>query len=203
MAMQPAPQLARVVQLAPLDSGVPCDRCFRTVREGRIRHSTVRESTEYDCSELAGGVSMPGNPFTYGNPISDPGRFYGRAREVEQIFGRLRNEESESSSLVGDRRIGKTSLMNYLADSSVRATHGLPPEQYVFVYADLQMVDAAMGPVQLWHRLLKLMRQHCRDKDVAELLTTLEHDEQLDTFALDELFEQVDDKGQYIILLLD
>jgi hypothetical protein len=52
------------------------------------------------------------NPFTYGNPISDPHRFFGRAREVEQIFGRLRNEEFESSSLVGDRRIGKTSLLN-------------------------------------------------------------------------------------------
>jgi hypothetical protein len=40
---------------------------------------------------------------------------------VEQIFGRLRNEEFESSSVVGDRRIGKTSLLNYLADPSIRA----------------------------------------------------------------------------------
>jgi AAA-like domain len=146
---------------------------------------------------------MQGNPFTYGNPISDPRRFLGRAREVEQIFGRLRNEEFESSSLVGDRRIGKTSLLNYLADPTVRAKYGLPPERYVFVYVDLQMVDEAMGPVQLWHRLLKLMRQHCKDKHIAELLEILERDERLDTFALDELFEQVDDKGQHVIFLLD
>ena len=56
---------------------------------------------------------MHSNPFTYGNPISDPRRFFGREREVEQIFSRLRNEEFESSSVVGDRRIGKTSLLNY------------------------------------------------------------------------------------------
>jgi eukaryotic-like serine/threonine-protein kinase len=70
---------------------------------------------------------MLGNPFTYGNPISDSRRFYGRAREVEQIFGRLRNEEFESSSLVGERRIGKTSLLNYLADPIVRAKYGVSP----------------------------------------------------------------------------
>jgi hypothetical protein len=146
---------------------------------------------------------MLGNPFTYGNPISDPRRFVGRAREVEQIFGRLRNEEFESSSLVGDRRIGKTSLLNYLADPRIRAKHGLPPEEYVFVYADLQMVDDTMGPVRLWHWLLKLMRQHCKDNAVADLLAALERDERLDTFALDELFEQVDYKGQYVVFLLD
>jgi hypothetical protein len=139
----------------------------------------------------------------YGNPISDPRRFFGRAREVEQIFGRLRNEESESSSLVGDRRIGKTSLLNYLADSSVRAKHGLRPEQYVFVYADLQMVDETMGPVQLWHRLLKLMRRHCSDESVTELLAALERDDRLDTFALDELFQQVDNKDKHVVFLLD
>jgi len=146
---------------------------------------------------------MLDNPFTYGNPISDPHRFVGRDREVEQIFGRLRNEEFESSSLVGDRRIGKTSLFNYLADPRVRAQHSLLPEQYVFVYADLQMVDETMGPVRLWHWLLKLMRQRCKDKGVAEFVAALEQDERLDTFALDELFEQVDDKGQHVVFLLD
>ena len=54
---------------------------------------------------------MASNPFTYGNPISEPARFFGREREVGQVFSRLRNDEFESSSLVGDRRIGKTSLL--------------------------------------------------------------------------------------------
>jgi hypothetical protein len=143
------------------------------------------------------------NPFTYGNPISDPGRFLGRAREVEQIFGRLRNEEFESSSLVGDRRIGKTSLLNYLADPGVRAKHSFPPDLYIFVYADLQMVDETMGPVQLWQWFLKLMRRHCKDRGIDDLLAALEHDDRLDTFALDELFQAVDNKGRNVIFLLD
>lgn len=143
------------------------------------------------------------NPFTYGNPISDPRRFFGRAREVEQIFGRLRNEEFESSSVVGDRRIGKTSLLNYLADPRVRAAHGLGPERYNFVYVDLQMVDKAMGPEQLWRRLLVLMGQQCADDGITGVLAVLERRERLDTFDLDELFQEVDDRGQLVVFLLD
>lgn len=146
---------------------------------------------------------MQSNPFTYGNPISDPRRFVGRTREIKQIVGRLRNQEFESSSLVGDRRIGKTSLLKHLADGSVRVKHGLPPEQYIFVYVDLQMVDDTMGPIQLWHWLLRLMRQQCKDTDLMELVAILEGEERLDTVALDELFEQVDDKGRYLVFLLD
>ena len=151
----------------------------------------------------AGAEAVWNNPFTYGNPISDPRRFFGRTREVEQIFGRLRNEEFESSSLVGDRRIGKTSLLNYLADPRVRAAHGLGPERYNFVYVDLQMVDKAMGPEQLWRRLLVLMRQQCADDGITGVLAALGRRERLDTFDLDELFQEVDDRGQHVVFLLD
>jgi hypothetical protein len=155
-----------------------------------------------DNFAVVGGV-VQGNPFTYGNPISDPRRFFGRAREVEQIFGRLRNEEFESSSVVGDRRIGKTSLLNYLADPAIRVAHGLEPERYNFLYVDLQMVDEAMGPEQLWRRLLVLMRRHCTVDGLAGVLATMERSERLDTFDLDELFQEVDDKGLHIVFLLD
>src|SRR5215813_14971497 len=143
------------------------------------------------------------NPFTYGNPISNPRRFFGRSREIEHIFGRLRNQEFESSSLVGDRRIGKTSLLNHISDPSVRASHGLSPKRYTFVYADLQMVDETMGPGQLWRWLLKLMRLHCKGDGLAELLEALEREASLNTLALNELFEQLGDKGQHIVFLLD
>jgi len=143
------------------------------------------------------------NPFTYGNPISDPRRFYGRTREVEQIFSRLRNEEFESSSVVGDHRIGKTSLLNYLADPGVRAANGLGPERYNFIYVDLQMVDDTMGPEKLWRRLLSLMRRQCTDQDIVKLLVALLRSERLDTFDLDEFFQEVDDKDQHVVFLVD
>jgi hypothetical protein len=154
------------------------------------------------------GTGEPGeaalrNPFTYGNPIADPRRFFGRAREVEQIFGRLRNKEFESSSVVGERRIGRTSLLNYLADPAVRAARGLGPERYIFIYVDLQMVDETMAPEQLWRRLLVLMRRYCEDNEIKEILAAFERRERLDTFDLDELFQAIDDKGFHVVFLLD
>ena len=51
------------------------------------------------------------NPFSYGNPIRDPARFHGRQAELRQIVNRLRSSARESTSIVGERRIGKTSLL--------------------------------------------------------------------------------------------
>lgn len=48
------------------------------------------------------------NPFTFGNPIRDPSRFYGRKGDIRQIVNRLLSSAHESTSIVGERRIGKT-----------------------------------------------------------------------------------------------
>lgn len=147
---------------------------------------------------------MRANPFTYGNPISDPRRFFGRGRrEIEQIFGRLRNAEFESSSVVGDRRIGKTSLLNYLADPGVREAHGLRADSYSFVYADLQMVDDVMGPEQLWRRLLASLDGQCPDNVILTAIRDLLGCERLDAFELDKFFQKVDDRDGHVVFLLD
>ncbi len=146
---------------------------------------------------------MAGNPFTYGNPISDPSRFFGREWEVKQICGRLRNREFEPSSLVGDRRIGKTSLLNYLTDPAIRAGLDLGPERYIFVNVDLQAISSTAGPEQLWRRFLTLMRRHCGDPAIGKLLSGLDPNDPLDSFALEDIFQGVDDIGKYVVFLLD
>ena len=55
---------------------------------------------------------MLDNPFTYGNPISNPQRFIGRRREIEQAFSRLLSAEGESTSIVGERRWGTAHRKN-------------------------------------------------------------------------------------------
>lgn len=146
---------------------------------------------------------MRGNPFTYGNPISDSRRFVGRVHEVEHIFDRLLNAEFESSSLVGDRRIGKTSLLKYIADPSVREAHGLGTGQYSFVFVDLQMVDQAMGPDRFWLELLTRMQWQCTDQRVSQAVTALVGEGRLGTFDLDGLFRLVDDCGHHVVFLMD
>jgi hypothetical protein len=146
---------------------------------------------------------MSANPFTYGNPISDPARFYGREREVEQVFSRLRNAEFESSSLVGERRIGKTSLLNYLAHPHVRRKYGLDPDKHIFVYVDLEMVDRATTPARLWQRLLRQMARHCQSDQVKQVLAQVRQADAIDNFALEDVFDSVDEQDHYVVLLLD
>ena len=77
---------------------------------------------------------MTTNPFTFGNPIRDPARFYGRKEEIRQILNRLRSSAHESTSIVGERRIGKTSLLKHLDTPEVAAELGLPPEEYCMIW---------------------------------------------------------------------
>jgi hypothetical protein len=146
---------------------------------------------------------MANNPFTYGNPISDPRRFFGREREIELVFSRLRNAEFESSSLVGERRIGKTSLLHYLADPDVRRRYDLKHGTHMFVYVDLQMMNQEVTPVRLWQRLLRQMGRVCQDPVVHEAIDEIRQVETIDNFALADLFDIVDDKNQYVVFLLD
>jgi len=144
------------------------------------------------------------NPFTYGNPISDPTRFFGRKREIEQVYSRLLNSESESSSIVGDRRVGKTSLLNCVAHPDVRQRYRLDADKFVFVYVDLQIVDDSTTPARLWQHLLQQMARNCHNAEVTRLIAEdLRDPSAIDNFALSDLFDALDDAGQHMVFLLD
>ncbi len=143
------------------------------------------------------------NPFTYGNPISEAARFVGRERQVEQIFSRLRNVEFESSSIVGERRIGKTSLLYYIADANVRRAHGLAPDAFIFVYADLALLDATTTPTRLWQYLLRQMLPHLSERDAEPVRDALRAPDALDNFTLAEVFDGLDGHSKHVVLLLD
>ncbi len=144
-----------------------------------------------------------GNPFTYGNPISDPKRFFGREYEVEQIFSRLCNAGFESSSVVGERRIGKTSLLKYLAHPVVCQRYGLDPNKYLFIYEDLQRIDENTTPVRLWQRLLQQLANRCSDPQLKQMLEKIYHKQFFDNFMIEDAFNAIDAKDQYVVLLLD
>jgi ABC-type phosphate/phosphonate transport system ATPase subunit len=58
------------------------------------------------------------NPFLYGKPVP-PGRFVGRRDAVRTLFSRLNN--GESTAIVGEPHIGKSSLLRYVVYDDVRA----------------------------------------------------------------------------------
>ena len=143
------------------------------------------------------------NPFTYGKPIASPRRFIGRQREAQEVYSRLGNAEFESSSLVGERRIGKSSLLKYLAHRDVRSAAGFDPDKYLFVYDDLQLVDKDMTPTKLWQRLLRLLGRSCQNSQVKQALEEIGEKGSIDGSALTDIFDNVDENDLYVVFLLD
>jgi hypothetical protein len=79
------------------------------------------------------------NPFYHRGPVSDPGFFFGRGREISYLFDLLRRGQSVAVS--GPRRIGKTSLLMHLMEPSVASTYDCPPERMKFLLLDGGTLD--------------------------------------------------------------
>jgi|SRR5712692_8531477 len=76
------------------------------------------------------------NPFTQRGAIRDPAQFFGRQAELNQIFSCI--GKMQSVSVVGERRIGKSSLLHYVCQT------GQPhaPAGARLVYLDVQRVKS-------------------------------------------------------------
>lgn len=81
---------------------------------------------------------MVKNPYLNRAAIRDVLCFTGRRREVSRIFSRLGAARPQSVSVVGERRMGKSSLLNYVASPEVRRKFLEAPDRYVFVKMDFQ-----------------------------------------------------------------
>ena len=142
------------------------------------------------------------NPFTFGNPIKDPARFYGREAELRQITNRLLSSAHESTSIIGERRIGKTSLLYHLGNPEISTRLGLTPDKFCLVYADFQGLTD-ITPTRFWQRILKKMSRSLCDESLKPDIEKLSGQESFDLFDLEDLFEATQDKGLTVVLMLD
>lgn len=76
------------------------------------------------------------NPFFHRGAIRRQADFFGRKNEIAEILGLLRN--GQSVSVIGPRRIGKSSLMLHLTRQSVREPFDMGREKAVFINVDCQ-----------------------------------------------------------------
>jgi DNA-binding winged helix-turn-helix (wHTH) protein len=81
--------------------------------------------------------SVEVNPYFYGVPVRDPQDFYGRGDQLQVIFEAL--TKTESVSVVGERRSGRTSLLFYLMTEAAQHGYGFHSDDFVFLYLDPQL----------------------------------------------------------------
>jgi serine/threonine protein kinase len=77
------------------------------------------------------------NPYIYRGPLHDPENFTGRTGNLNEMAAFLRG--NQSISIVGPRKIGKTSLLYHLMRRETRARLGLADE-YLFTYLDCEVL---------------------------------------------------------------
>ena len=90
---------------------------------------------------------MNGNPFNFGHPVKN-GDFYNRKEEMSKAIELIRN--LQSFSIVGERRIGKTSFLEYILSEELLRRYGIFPENYIIVKLDMSSLvettrDALIG----------------------------------------------------------
>jgi len=77
---------------------------------------------------------MSDNPFYERGMIRDPARFFGRQRELREIFDLLRT--GQNVSIIGDSKIGKSSLLYYIYTTGGDRLS----VDYTFIFLDLMRV---------------------------------------------------------------
>lgn len=78
------------------------------------------------------------NPYLNRSMLRSLDLFYGRRIEIERIMARLNTPTPQSVSVVGERRVGKSSLLWHLGQQEVYSRYLDAPEKYVFFYLDFQ-----------------------------------------------------------------
>jgi serine/threonine protein kinase len=137
----------------------------------------------------------PGNnPYLNRLMIQNPHDFYGRTTELTRIYERIKAVRPQSISLVGVRRIGKSSLLKALHASGNRRKHLPHPEEYVFVFMDFQE-KRNVEPAALFQHIFQALENEYRG--YLKLSVNPDYD------GLKEVVRTLQDCGLKLIFLWD
>jgi class 3 adenylate cyclase len=139
-------------------------------------------------------LSIKGNPYLNRVMIPHPNMFFGRKSVVKRIMNRISAESPQSVSIVGERRIGKSSLLNFLNFPQTRLAYLDEPEQYLFLFIDFQQLRATEEKQIIGMIFAALKKQLGQE---IELVCKENFD------GLRFLCEQITEKGYKFILFFD
>jgi serine/threonine-protein kinase len=137
---------------------------------------------------------MPRNPYLNRVAIKDPAQFFGRTREVSKIFSRIGASRPQSLSVVGERRIGKSSLLNFVNDPQVRRRFLDRSESYAFAFIDLQQ-KRRLTLIEFFKDLFTLLAKETGDKSLSKLQPSFD--------SLRAVLENFRRDGRKLVVLFD
>src|SRR5689334_16874925 len=108
------------------------------------------------------------NPYLNRVAIKDPEQFFGRTREVSKIFSRIGASRPQSISVVGERRIGKSSLLQFINNPTIRQRYLDRADSYTFAFIDLQQ-KRRLTLSEFFTELFSLLAEATGDKSMIAL----------------------------------
>ena len=94
------------------------------------------------------------NPFFNRQRITDSAFFFGRAGHIEALYSAVITHQCRS--LVGERKLGKSSLLTTLGQPETLRRYGLDPERQLMLYFDLESMASA-GVDDFWVEVLEAL----------------------------------------------
>ncbi|MBN2393168.1 MAG: AAA-like domain-containing protein [Anaerolineae bacterium] len=141
------------------------------------------------------------SPFFYGNPVPHD-QFFGRGREVRRIVGRIAS--GQSTAIVGEPRVGKTSLLIYLAAPKRRgALYGESATNLIFSFVDIHTLGGSFNQAQFWSCALEPLAAVIAQEIGLKATHARCVENQFGGFVLGQFFTHLGRAGHRLVLLLD
>jgi tRNA A-37 threonylcarbamoyl transferase component Bud32 len=142
------------------------------------------------------------NPFFYRQRITDPSYFHGRVREVEALYSAIVTRQCRS--IVGERKMGKSSLLTQLSCPTQLKQHGLDPARYIFIYIDLEgMSNIAYD--EFWPEVMDQLELALPDEQdsLAQMAAELASSADVRFTQVRRLLRRIERAGLTLVFMLD
>lgn len=132
------------------------------------------------------------NPYITRSPIKNPDGFYGRNEIMERIFRDIGREQMQSHCVIGEMKIGKTSLLHQITHREVQEKYIKEVDPFIFLKTDIPLFPDAPKTIffEEWAKDISKISQLPPPEDIGYL-------------SFRRFVEDVIGKGHRIIVLLD
>jgi hypothetical protein len=141
------------------------------------------------------------NPFIFGGPVS-PSDFYGRSDSIQFIMDRLYGRSRSSIALWGDRRVGKSSLLYYIAQPVLRAEFVDEPAKHHMIFVDCQ-IFTPVNRQRFWREVLEQLADLDTDSPLTTEAEALLSETDIRDRSVRRFFRKIQNRGETVTLLLD
>jgi serine/threonine protein kinase len=160
-----------------------------------LGRADVQSASGPNSAATPGPRETPSNPYLNRTMLKHREDFFGRTAEIKRIFARFNATPPGSISIVGPRKIGKSSLLNYVYMRANRGQYLEHPDRMVMVFLDLQQ-DKGMSMETFVKTLLGIAELELRGRlDLSGCALNLD--------GVRDMVQRLDAGGFRLVLLLD